>query len=248
MCTISALAGVGFVQPFGDARGVTATGRETLMRSATMPANARQVLIEKCADCHSNETAWPVYARIAPASWLIERDIIQARKAMNLSLWDGATAEQQEAWKAEIAQQAKGRHMPPLQYLALHWSAALSQEDVRVLAMLSQTGGIEAAAAGAGDPQRGKAIFEKRCTGCHAVEADREGPRLAGVYGRKAGSVAGFSYSAALKKSGVTWDDVTLEKWLSDPDMMVPENAMSFSVHKATERRDLIAFLKQSRT
>jgi cytochrome c len=98
--------------------------------------------------------------------------------------------------------------------------------------------------AGDGDAVHGKAVFEKRCTGCHALEADREGPRLAGVYGRKAGSVAGFTYSTGLKNLGVTWNDATLEKWLSDPDIVVKDNNMSFSVPKAEERRDLIAFLK----
>ena len=77
------------------------------------------------------------------------------------------------------------------------------------------------------------------------MEVDREGPRLAHVFGRKAGVVPGFAYSAGLKNFGVTWTDATLEKWLSDPDLMVPDNNMSFSVPKAEERRDLIAFLKQ---
>ena len=64
------------------------------------------------------------------------------------------------------------------------------------------------------------------------------------MYGRKAGSVAGFAYSNGPEKPGVTWNDATLEKWLTDPDVMVPDNNMSFSVPKAEERRDLIAFLK----
>jgi cytochrome c len=88
-------------------------------------------------------------------------------------------------------------------------------------------------------------VFEKRCFGCHAMDADREGPRLAGVYGRRAGSVPGFTYSAGLKSSGITWTDATLERWLSDPDMVVKYNNMSFGVPKADERRDLIAYLKQ---
>jgi len=136
--------------------------------------------------------------------------------------------------------------MPPLQYLAMHWNAKLSKADVQALSMLGKSaGGSEAALAGAGDATRGKAVFEKRCTGCHAMDVDREGPRLAGVYGRKAGGVSGFTYSAGLKNSGVMWNDATLEKWLSDPDLMVPDNNMSFSVPKAEERRDLIAYLKQ---
>ena len=147
---------------------------------------------------------------------------------------------------AKIIEETQSGDMPPLQYLAVHWDAKLSKADVQTLSALNKSGGgSEAALAGAGDAVRGKAVFEKRCTGCHAMEVDREGPRLKGVYGRKAGGVAGFAYSAGLKNSGVTWNDATLERWLSDPDLMVKDNNMSFSVPKAEERRDLIAFLKQ---
>jgi len=97
-----------------------------------------------------------------------------------------------------------------------------------------------------GDPARGKAVFEKRCTGCHAIDADREGPRLAGVYGRKAGTVPTFDYSPALKNSGIAWSDATLNKWLTDPDVMVPQNNMSISVPKAQDRLDIIAYFKTS--
>jgi cytochrome c len=245
---VAAIVGLGYIHPFGNPRVELAKGLDTLLLGANMPANARAVLIAKCADCHSNETRWPVYARIAPGSWLIERDIVKAREEMNLSRWDQITTEKQDVLKAKIIQEAKSGDMPPMQYLALHWNAKLSSNDVQTLAMLGQhAGGSEAALDGPGDPTRGKAVFEKRCTGCHALEVDREGPRLAEVYGRKAGSVAGFTYSAGLKKSGVTWDEATLEKWLSDPDRMVPDNNMSFSVPKAAERQDVIAYLKQKK-
>ena len=245
---VAAIVGLGYIHPFGNPRVELAKGLDTLLLGANMPANARAVLIAKCADCHSNETRWPVYARIAPGSWLIERDIVKAREEMNLSRWDQITTEKQDVLKAKIIQEAKSGDMPPMQYLALHWNAKLSSNDVQTLAMLGQhAGGSEAALDGPGDPTRGKAVFEKRCTGCHALEVDREGPRLAEVYGRNAGSVAGVTYSAGLKKSGVTWDEATLEKWLSDPDRMVPDNNMSFSVPKATERQDLIAYLKQKK-
>jgi cytochrome c len=245
---VAAIVGLGYIHPFGNPRVEPAKGLDTLLRGANMPANARAVLVAKCADCHSNETKWPVYARIAPGSWLIERDIVKAREEMDLSRWGQIPAEKQEVLKAKIVQEAKSGDMPPLQYLALHWTAKLSSGDVQALAMLSQhAGGSEAALTGLGDPMRGKAVFEKRCTGCHAMDVDREGPRLAGVFGRKAGSVAGFTYSAGLKKLSFTWDDASLEKWLSDPDLMVRDNNMSFSVPKAAERQDLIAFLKQKR-
>ncbi len=98
----------------------------------------------------------------------------------------------------------------------------------------------------ADDAARGKVVFERRCTGCHAMDSDREGPRLRTVYGRKAGSVGGFQYSTSLKNSGMTWNPDTLERWLTDPDAMVPGNDMSFATPKATDRKDLIAYFEQA--
>jgi len=243
--TVAAVMSLGYVHPFGNPRVEPAEGLGTLLHGAKMPSDAKAVLMTKCADCHSRETRWPVYARVAPGSWLIERDIVEARKKMDLSRWEQMPADQQEVLAAKIVREAKSGDMPPLQYRLLHWDAKLSKGDVQALSLLGKSeGGSEAALAGDGDAVRGKAVFEKRCTGCHAMEADRKGPHLAGVFGRKAGSVAGFTYSAGLKNLGVTWNDATLEKWLSDPDMVVKDNNMSFSVPKAEERRDLIAFLK----
>jgi cytochrome c len=244
--TVAAVVGLGYVHPFGDPRAEPAKGPGTLLQDANMPADAKAVLVTKCADCHSGKTRWPLYARIAPGSWLIERDIVEARKKMDLSRWEQMPEEKQQVLTAKIFEEAKSGDMPPLQYRLLHWNARLSTADVQTLSMLGKrVGGSEAAVVGDGDPVRGKAVFEKRCTGCHALEADREGPRLAGVYGRKAGSVSGFTYSAGLKNSGLTWTNATLEKWLSDPDLVVPDNNMSFSVPRADERRDLIAYLKR---
>jgi cytochrome c len=244
--TVAAVVGLGYVHPFGNPRVEPAEGLGTLLQGAKMPADARAVLVAKCADCHSSETRWPGYARIAPGSWLIERDIVEARKKMDLSRWEQMPEDRQQVLMAKIVQEAKSGDMPPLQYRLLHWDAKLSKAEVQTLSVLSKSaGGSEAALTGDGDAAHGKAVFQRRCTGCHALEADREGPRLAGVYGRKAGSVAGFTYSNGLKNLGLTWNDATLERWLSDPDMVVPDNNMSFSVPKAEERRDLIAFLKQ---
>ena len=246
--TAAGFVGLGYVHPFGNPRVEPPQGLGTLLRDASISPGAKAVLLAKCADCHSNETRWPIYARVAPGSWLIERDIIDARKHMDLSQWESTPPETQQVWTAKIAQEAKSGDMPPLQYLVLHWDAKLSPADVHALSALGQASGpSEATLAGTGDPVHGKAVFEKRCTGCHAMDADREGPRLSGVYGRKAGSIAGFTYSKGLKSSDITWTDATLEKWLSDPDLMIPDNNMSFSVPKAEERRDLIAFLKQGK-
>ena len=95
-----------------------------------------------------------------------------------------------------------------------------------------------------GDAERGKTLFEKRCTGCHALDQDKEGPRLRSVYGRKAGTVPSFEYSNALKKVHIVWDDETLDKWLTDTDALIPGNDMAFHVPKVEERTEIIAFLR----
>jgi cytochrome c len=92
----------------------------------------------------------------------------------------------------------------------------------------------------------GKALFEKRCSGCHALDRDKEGPRLGGVYGRTAGSVESFQYSDALKKSGIKWTEENLAKWLTDTEKLVPNNDMAFHVEKPDERTEIIAYLKNS--
>jgi cytochrome c len=90
----------------------------------------------------------------------------------------------------------------------------------------------------------GRAAFEKRCSGCHALDRDKEGPRLAGVWGRKAGSVAGFPYSDAVKKSAIVWNEALLDKWLTDPESVIPESDMAFRLSSAEDRASIIAFLK----
>lgn len=97
-----------------------------------------------------------------------------------------------------------------------------------------------------GNAEIGQSLFNRRCTGCHSLNDNREGPRLSGVYGRRAASVPGFPYSAALTAAHLTWNDQTLDQWLTDPDAFVPNNNMDFRVPRPQERADLIAFLRQS--
>jgi cytochrome c len=95
----------------------------------------------------------------------------------------------------------------------------------------------------AGNSQ-GKELFEKRCTGCHSLDNDKMGPRLRGVFGRAAASVPSFSYSESLRKSGVTWDSSSLDKWLTDPDGFIPDSDMAFRVTNKEERATIIEYLK----
>lgn len=103
-----------------------------------------------------------------------------------------------------------------------------------------------AADAPSGNATRGKVLFEKRCTGCHSLDKNKEGPRLRGVYGRRAGSVPDFGYSDELKAASITWDRGSLDKWLTNPDSVVPDNDMAFHVSNPQERADIIQFLRLS--
>jgi cytochrome c len=115
------------------------------------------------------------------------------------------------------------------------WLAALTG----AAAMLSAS----AAVAQMGDAAKGADVYDDRCSGCHVIGSVGQGPNLAGVVGRKAGAVAGFPYTAALKGSGLTWTPANLDRWLAGPQKVVPGTAMTVEVPSAPERRELIAYL-----
>jgi cytochrome c len=110
----------------------------------------------------------------------------------------------------------------------------------------STPGAVLVSAANAGNPTRGRDLFEKRCGGCHSLEADKEGPRLGNVYGRKAGSISTFRYSDALGSAQFTWDQNLLDKWLIKTESVVPDNDMDFHVPSADDRSDIIEYLRVS--
>ena len=95
----------------------------------------------------------------------------------------------------------------------------------------------------AADATRGGELYQARCGGCHSVEADRIGPRHAHLAGRKAGNVAGFDYSPALRTSGIVWTAVTLDRWLADPERLIPGQRMNYRIDDAAERADIVAWL-----
>jgi len=70
------------------------------------------------------------------------------------------------------------------------------------------------------------------------------GPRLRGTFGRKAGTLDGYPFSDALKESRIVWNAETLDRWLADPDQLVPGNEMSFRVPKPEERAAIIEYLR----
>ena len=104
------------------------------------------------------------------------------------------------------------------------------------------------AALAEGDAAKGEKIY-KKCKSCHSLEAGKKkvGPSLNGLFGRTAGTVEGFKYSAAMKDSGIVWDEETLNTFLEKPKDMVPKTRMAFpGLKKEQDRMDVIAYLKEA--
>lgn len=94
------------------------------------------------------------------------------------------------------------------------------------------------------DAEHGKNVF-KACAACHETDhANRVGPGLEGIIGRTAGTVPGFRYSNAMKKSGIVWDTKILDAYLESPQKVVPGNRMPYAgLNNPMDRADLVAYL-----
>jgi cytochrome c len=116
----------------------------------------------------------------------------------------------------------------------------IAQLGLSALALLATI-----AAARADDPQM---AFNNACRTCHSMKEgdNRLGPSLAGVVGRKAGSVSGYAYSPSMQNSGIAWDEATLDKFITNPDQVVSGNKMKpfTGISDAGQRGEIIAYLK----
>jgi cytochrome c len=118
-------------------------------------------------------------------------------------------------------------------------------DAMRVLSALAVTLLAAGSARADGDAARGEKKFGD-CAACHKLEAgaNNVGPSLHGIFGRKAGEIADFRYSPAMKRSAIVWTPETLDKFISEPQAMVPGNRMPYAgMASAGDRADLIAYL-----
>ena len=117
-----------------------------------------------------------------------------------------------------------------------------------VLAMLMLvTGSVFCGRARAeGDAAAGKTVFANQCASCHTTEVGKNGfgPSLAAVVGRRAGRLAGFNYSPAMAQAELTWDEKTLDAFLTSSTKAVPGTSMSVALPNATDRANVIAYLE----
>ena len=113
-------------------------------------------------------------------------------------------------------------------------------------AMLLAVTAISTLPAAAQDSAAGEKVFKIQCAACHSAVAGKKGvgPNLFGVFGRLAGSLPDFHYTAANKDSGLTWDAATLDRYLQAPRTVVPGTTMTYvGLKNDTQRADLIAYL-----
>jgi Haem-binding domain len=97
------------------------------------PPDVMTVLKRSCFDCHSNETVWPWYGRLAPVSFLLQRDVVEGRKHMNFSTWSSLPPEKKKKKQHGVGKQVGEGEMPPWFYLPMHSAARLSDADKKVL-------------------------------------------------------------------------------------------------------------------
>jgi len=107
--------------------------RETMEANLAVPPPVAAMIGRACSNCHSNETRWPWYARMAPASWIMAKDVNEARKAMNLSRWasqNGRSPELAIATLTAACEDLRTGRMPTWNYRLLHPEAEVSKAEV----------------------------------------------------------------------------------------------------------------------
>ncbi len=120
---------------------------------------------------------------------------------------------------------------------------------IAAVAMFGVLSSASMAAAQTGDAAKGERVFSQ-CKTCHTVDKGGKngvGPNLAGVFGRKAGTVDGFKFSEAMTGSGIVWDEKVLAEYLKDPKGRIPGNKMAFvGIKRQDQLDDLIAYLQKA--
>jgi cytochrome c len=119
---------------------------------------------------------------------------------------------------------------------------------ILVVAALALSSALAGAATAADEAAAGEQLFNNSCRTCHSWKPGdhRLGPSLHAIIGRKAGTDEGFGYSSSMKNSGITWDEENLDKFITNPDDVVPGNNMKPfpGIHDAATRKKIIEFLK----
>jgi cytochrome c len=127
-----AVAVLSFVHPWGNLRTGSPLGT-AMLTGSNVTNEVREVIAQKCGDCHSNNTRWPIYSRVAPTSWLVEHDVQEGRERMNLSAWEQYSIDNRIDLLGRMSTQLRQDKMPLKQYLLLHPEARLSEAERKLI-------------------------------------------------------------------------------------------------------------------
>jgi cytochrome c len=128
VCVVMLLMALSFMHPFGNPREVTAPS-DHLLAGAQISEPLRKLVERKCGNCHSEAVDWPFYSRVAPVSWLLEHDVLEAREHMNLSRWDTYSNQAKSDLLSRLAAKARSGEMPPARYTAIHGDSKLLSKE-----------------------------------------------------------------------------------------------------------------------
>ena len=123
-------------------------------------------------------------------------------------------------------------------------AAACDKATILLATAIVAALGFNYPANAAGDAARGEVLYQG-CQDCHSIEKNDVGPLHKGVVGRVSGTAPGYNYSPGLRNAKIVWTEANLDKWLTDPQAVVPDTKMFYNVTNSRDRADLIAFLKE---
>ena len=128
VCAVMLPIALSFMHPFGNPRAVNASS-DHLLAGAQIPEPLRELVEHKCGNCHSEAVDWPCYSRVAPVSWLLEHDVLEAREHMNLSRWETYSNQEKSDLLSRLAAKARSGEMPPARYTAIHGDSKLLSKE-----------------------------------------------------------------------------------------------------------------------
>ena len=129
---VLSVAALSLTHPWGNLRS-DAPGGHAMLTGSNAPDQVRTVLTQKCGDCHSNNTRWPLYSKVAPTSWLVEHDVHEGREHLNLSSWEQYSIDTRIDLLGKMNTQLRQGKMPLKQYLFLHPEARLSDAETKLI-------------------------------------------------------------------------------------------------------------------
>ena len=130
-------AGLSLIHPWGNLRASSSS--PSILVGEAVPGQVRTLLAQKCGDCHSNNTRWPLYSRVAPASWLVEHDVASGRNHLNFSSWEQYGLDARIDLLSKVGSQLRQGKMPLRGYLLLHPEARLSAAERELILNWSKT-------------------------------------------------------------------------------------------------------------